>query len=85
MFESRLGTNTPSRRLFCETLLGRGAVGAFFGAYFKIHGRKDNFLGIKSPCCVRRILKISRKRESGKEILLFLRMINFSNSRVIIF
>lgn len=53
VFESRLGTNARGFA-FCATLLGRGAVRAFLGAYFKIHGekkmkeRKKNFWGIKS-------------------------------------
>lgn len=36
---------------FCATLLGLGAVGAFLGAYFKIHKKdkgKKNFWGIRS-------------------------------------
>lgn len=41
VFESRLGTNARGFA-FCATLLGRGAVRAFLGAYFKIHGEKKN-------------------------------------------
>lgn len=41
---------------FCATLLGRGAVRAFLGAYFKIHKikekRKKNFWGIRSLCFI---------------------------------
>lgn len=35
MFESHLGTNC-----FCMTRLGRGAIGAFLGACFKIQERR---------------------------------------------